>query len=111
MKQYFVYILKCNDGTYYTGVTNDIDRRLFEHKSGFNGNSYTHFRRPVNLVFCEYFNDINQAIAFEKQVKGWGKKKKEAIISNNWEKLKELSVCKNRTHYSKKGFDSAQPDK
>ena len=60
MKQYFVYILKCNDGTYYTGVKNDIDRRLFEHQSGFNKNSYTYFRRPINLVFCEFFNDVNQ---------------------------------------------------
>ncbi|TKB98604.1 GIY-YIG nuclease family protein [Pedobacter cryophilus] len=110
MKYYYVYILKCNDNSYYTGVTNNIERRFEEHQIGEDIKSYTYNKRPVSLVFCEYFLDINQAIMFEKQVKGWTRKKKEAIIADNWEKLKELSVCRNASHFENKGFDSAQPD-
>ena len=94
MKQYFVYILLCSDNSYYTGVTNDLERRLYEHENGMDPGSYTCKRRPLKMVFCENFNDINQAIAFEKQVKGWSRKKKEAIIAGNWESLPGLSVRK-----------------
>ncbi|WP_316771456.1 GIY-YIG nuclease family protein [Pedobacter frigiditerrae] len=97
MKYYSVYILKCSDGSYYTGITNDIDRRLYEHQNGENIACYTYKRR--SLVFYENFPDVNQAIDFEKQIKGWSRKKKEAIINDNWEKLKELSICKNETNY------------
>jgi putative endonuclease len=110
MKCYHVYIVKCNDNSYYTGVTNNIERRFAEHQIGEDVKSYTYTRRPLTLVFCEDFSDINQAIMFEKQVKGWTRKKKEAIIANNWDKLKELSVCKNSSNFENRGFDSAQPD-
>ena len=98
MKQYFVYILKCSDDSYYIGVTSDLENRLLKHQSGHYPESYTHNRRPVELVFYSEFNEIEQAIAFEKQVKGWSRKKKEAIINDNWEKLKELSICRNNSH-------------
>jgi len=91
MKQYFVYILLCSDNSYYTGVTNDMERRLYEHENGLDTGSYTCKRRPVKLVFCEDFNDIIQAIAFEKQIKGWKRAKKEAIINGDWHLLPELS--------------------
>ncbi|MCY0968950.1 GIY-YIG nuclease family protein [Chryseobacterium wangxinyae] len=94
MKRYYVYIVKCSDSSYYTGVTNDLERRVNEHNDGCKPESYTYKRRPVVLVFYHEFNDINQAIDFEKQVKGWSRKKKEAIINDNWELLPELS--KNR---------------
>jgi len=94
MKQYHVYILLCNDGSYYTGVTNDLDRRLYEHETGYNLSCYTYKRRPVKLVFNEPFPDVNQAIAFEKQVKGWRRAKKEAIINGNWDLLPKLSKSK-----------------
>lgn len=97
MKRYYVYILKCSGNSYYTGVTNDVERRLNEHNYGLNKESYTYNKRPVELVFCTEFNDINQAIAFEKQVKGWSRKKKEAIINDKWEDLKKLSECLNET--------------
>jgi len=96
MKQYFVYILLCSDGSYYTGVTNDIERRLYEHQNGENENCYTFSRRPLKLVFHETFCDINQAIAFEKQVKGWRRTKKEAIIRGEWHLLPELSRKKSK---------------
>jgi putative endonuclease len=91
MNHYHVYILLCNDGSYYTGVTNNIERRLIEHNSGIHITSYTFKRRPVKLVFNEVFGDINQAIAFEKQVKGWRRAKKEAIINGKWSLLPELA--------------------
>jgi putative endonuclease len=114
MNQYFVYILQCSDNSYYTGITNDIERRLWEHETCFYPNAYTSKRLPVKLVFWEKFHDPDHAIEFEKQVKGWSRKKKEAIIAGNWEKLRDLSVCTNSSHHSnnkKAGFDSAQPDR
>ncbi|NHA04861.1 GIY-YIG nuclease family protein [Mucilaginibacter sp. HC2] len=94
MNYYHVYILRCSDGSYYTGITNDIERRLIEHQSGENPRCYTYKRRPVQLVFNEVFNDVNQAIAFEKQVKGWRREKKDAIINGHWDLLPELSKAK-----------------
>ncbi len=108
MKYYYVYILKCSDHSYYTGVTNNIERRLYEHQSGLDLKAYTHNKRPVELVFCEFFNEVNQAIAFEKQVKGWTRKKKEAIIEGNWGKLKELAQCKNISHFKNNGGDTTE---
>ena len=101
MKYMYVYILKCNDGSYYTGVTNDVERRLREHNSGENPRAYTYKKRPLKLVFWEYFLDPEQAIEFEKQIKGWTGKKKEALIEQNWDKLKELAICKNKTTHSR----------
>jgi len=94
MNQYYVYILKCSDGSYYTGVTNDINYRIQQHHHGYDQASYTYHRRPVTLVFHTEFNDIQQAISFEKQVKGWSRKKKEAIINDEWERLPNLSKKK-----------------
>ncbi|PWJ97666.1 GIY-YIG catalytic domain-containing protein [Flavobacterium araucananum] len=66
MKRYYVYILKCSDDSYYTGVTNDVERRFNEHCFGLNKGSYTYDKRPLELVFCTEFNEVNQAIVFEK---------------------------------------------
>ncbi len=99
MKQYYVYILKCSDNSYYTGMTNNIERRLNEHNFGLNKECYTFDKRPLELAFWTEFNEVNQAIAFEKQVKGWSRKKKEAVINNKWEDLKKLSECLNETTY------------
>ena len=99
MKNYYVYIVKCFDDSYYTGITNNVERRIAEHNTGINKDCYTFSRRPVELMFCEYFIDPNQAIKFEKQIKGWSRKKKEAIIEGNWEKLKELSKCRNEKYW------------
>lgn len=105
MNSYYVYIVKCSDNSYYTGITNDIDRRINEHNDGIKPDSYTYTRRPVELVFNYEFNDVEQAILFEKQVKGWSRKKKEAIINDNWELLPQLSFNK------EKRLRQAQPDK
>jgi putative endonuclease len=68
-----------------------MERRLAEHHTGEDIKSYAYKRRPVKLVFCERFSDVNQAIAFEKQVKGWRPAKKEAIIKGNWHLLPGLA--------------------
>ncbi len=94
MKTYFVYILECSDNTYYTGMTTNLEVRFLEHQNGYDSKCYTYFRRPVEVVFYTEFSDISQAIAFEKQIKGWSRKKKEAIINDEWEKLPNLSKRK-----------------
>jgi putative endonuclease len=99
MKFYYVYILKCSDGSYYTGVTNNMEKRLLQHNSDDSLTSYTSKRRPVELVYHQQFNDINQAIELEKQIKGWSRRKKEALINEDWEKLKLYS--KNYTDFKK----------
>ena len=93
MKDYFVYILKCSDDSYYTGVTNNLEKRINEHQSGLI-KGYTSSRLPVKLVFSERFTDINDAIRFEKQVKGWSRKKKEALINRDFDLLVKLSNIK-----------------
>ena len=88
---YWVYILKCSDNSYYTGVTNNLERRISEHELGEDIKAYTYKRRPVKLVYYEEFNEILDAIDAEKQIKGWRREKKEALIKDQYEKLPELS--------------------
>lgn len=90
MKDYFVYILKCSDDSYYTGVTNNLERRIQEHQNGMI-KGYTSNRLPVKLVYSERFLDVNDAIKVEKQIKGWNRKKKEALITGNFDLLVKLS--------------------
>jgi len=99
MHEYYVYILHCRDGSYYTGVTNDDERRLTEHGEGLDPSSYTHNRRPVKLVYLADFQDIHEAISWEKKVKRWSRKKKEALIRKKIESLPKLAECQNETHY------------
>jgi len=94
---YIVYIVECKDWSYYLGITNDLEKRLWEHNTGQDEDSYTYSRRPVVLKYFETFTDVNQAIAREKQLKGWSRKKKQALIAQNFDKLKELSKPKSDT--------------
>ena len=87
MKYYYVYIIECADESYYTGITNNIERRFNEHKEGNPPNSYTKSRRPLKLVYNESFTDPNQAILWEKKIKGWSHRKKKALIEKDWESL------------------------
>ncbi len=88
---YTTYILECSDGSYYVGVTNDVESRLIQHNIGEDKKAYTFKRRPVKLVFAEHFPNVEDAIAFEKQVKGWRREKKEALIRRDWDALPELA--------------------
>jgi putative endonuclease len=98
MKLYYVYILKCSDGLTYTGITNDISRRFEEHQKGLNKNSFTFKRRPILLIFKQEFNDVNQAIYFEKKIKKWSGKKKLALANGDFDMIQILSECRNETH-------------
>lgn len=91
MKSYYVYILQCSEGSYYTGVTSDIERRFFEHQEGLIKGCYTHNKRPLKLIYVEESINILAAISREKQIKGWTRKKKEALIAGDYKKLVALS--------------------
>ena len=94
MKLSYVYILKCSDGSYYTGITSNLHKRMEEHQSGKHSESYTSKRLPVELVFYAEFTDINIAILKEKQIKSWSKAKKEALIAGDFEELPNLAKKK-----------------
>jgi predicted GIY-YIG superfamily endonuclease len=83
-------MLKCNDGSYYIGHTDDIDKRIAEHTQG-KINGYTKKRLPVKIVYVQNFMTRDEAINAERQIKGWSRKKKEALLRDDWEKIKELS--------------------
>lgn len=91
-----VYILCCRDDELYVGVTNNVSRRLWQHQSGVHRKSFTHFRRPVTLVYTQYFESILSAIAWEKRIKRWSRKKKEALIRGDEEALSRYSFSRNR---------------
>ena len=99
MKLYYLYILECSDGLLYTGMTNDLERRLEEHQNGLKRSAFTFKRRPVKLIFREKFNDINQLINFEKKIKKWSAMKKRALARGDFKLLQILSECRNSTHY------------
>jgi putative endonuclease len=90
----WLYILRCADGSYYIGTTRTtLEQRIAEHNSGhFAG--YTATRRPVTLVYSEWFDQITDAIAAERQIKGWSRAKKEALIRGDFEGLRRLAKRK-----------------
>ena len=88
---YYVYILECSDGSYYTGITSDLELRLYQHDSGYFPSCYTFKRRPVVLKYLEHFTIVADAICREKQVKGWSRKKKEALFRQDWNALIDLA--------------------
>jgi len=102
----YMYILECSDGSFYTGSTKYLDLRIRQHQSG-EGANHTKKHLPVKLIYYEEFSRIDHAFYREKQVQGWSRKKKEALIDGEFERLHFEAECKNETHYG--GFDSAQP--
>jgi putative endonuclease len=86
-----MYILLCFDGSYYTGTARlGLEMRVAQHNAG-TYDGYTRTRRPVTLVFSEWFDNITDAIAAERQVKGWSRAKKQALIRGDFGRLRELS--------------------
>jgi predicted GIY-YIG superfamily endonuclease len=88
---FYVYILRCKNGEYYVGHTDNIDQRMSEHHQGLIENCYTKSRRPVELIFLQVFSTRDDAFHAERQIKGWSRKKKEALIEENWEEIKRLN--------------------
>ena len=89
-----MYILRCSDGSYYTGSTRDLEGRLYEHKNGL-GAVFTKKRLPVKLVYCEEFERIDDAFYHEKQVQGWSRAKKDALIQGQYDLLPKLAKTRN----------------
>ena len=90
MLDFFVYILKCSDSSYYIGHTDDIEKRISEHKNK-KHSGYTATRLPVELVFHQGFPTRDEAFKAERKIKGWNRRKKEALIANDWKTLINLS--------------------
>jgi putative endonuclease len=88
----YVYMLRCSDGSYYVGSATgeDLGPRVDQHNAG-SYPGYTFSRRPVVLVWSEYFDRITDGIAAERQIKGWSRAKKEALLNSDWAKVSELS--------------------
>lgn len=86
----YTYILKCADGSFYTGSTKFLAKRIQQHQSG-EGAKHTKSRLPVELVYVEVFDRIDHAFYREKQIQGWSRKKKEALISGKFNQLSEWS--------------------
>ena len=91
-----MYILQCADGSYYVGSTWNLEKRLWEHNQGL-GAKYTARRLPVELVYAQEFDSIAEAYQREKQVQGWSRSKREALIEGEYDRLPELSKTKSDT--------------
>ena len=87
---FWVYILRCADGSYYTGHTEDLEKRLVEHATGQIA-GYTATRGPVRLIFSEEFSTREEALAAERRIKGWSRKKKEAMMRGDWVEVSRLA--------------------
>jgi putative endonuclease len=108
----FVYILHCGDGSFYVGSTRNLENRLEQHVTGLGG-AYTAKRQPVKLVFMEEYSRIDEAYAREKQVQGWSRAKRIALIERRFDDLPGLSVAKNHRETAESagepGLDKLDP--
>lgn len=88
---FFVYMLRCRDGSYYVGsARGSLEKRIAEHQAGAYG-GYTARRRPVALVYSDWFASVTDAVAAERKLKGWSRAKKEALIEGDWDRIKGLA--------------------
>lgn len=91
MKLFWVYMVRCNDGSFYIGMTGDIELRIAQHNAGEFPSCFTFARRPVELVYSADFRDANDAIRWEKQIKKWSRAKKAALACGDFEELRRLA--------------------
>lgn len=99
-----MYILECFDMTYYVGSTKDLEKRFVEHQNG-QGANYTMKRLPVKLLYFEEYDRIDVAFQREKQVQGWSRAKKQALINGDYDILPQLAECKSKSHFKYKDID------
>lgn len=104
-----VYILKCADNSYYVGSTTNLERRLNEHQKGYSS-GYTSTRRPVELVWSAEFPTRAEAFHFERQIKGWTRAKKEAMIRGDWDGIHEIVKAERKTREKAKRNKAQQVD-
>jgi len=88
---YRVYILECSDGSYYTGISSNVEKRLAQHQEGVYPDAYTYSRRPVKLLWAsEEVDRYSDALRYEHQIKGWSRAKKEALIRGDYNLIHEI---------------------
>ena len=97
----FMYILLCNDNSYYTGSTTNLELRFQQHLQGI-GAKHTKTRLPVKIIYFEEFSRIDEAFYREKQVQKWSRAKKEALINGLDSELKHAAACMNESHFKNK---------
>jgi predicted GIY-YIG superfamily endonuclease len=85
--RYIVYILRCSDGTYYTGMTSDLEARIAAHQMGLERTAYTYSRRPIVYQWSQEFGTHDEAFHAERQIKGWSRAKKEALIRGDLDEV------------------------
>jgi putative endonuclease len=91
-------MLLCADRSFYIGITSDLERRMDEHWSGIDPRCYTNERRPLKLVHATEFNRVEDAIDWEKRIKGWSRAKKRALIADDWSEIQRLAhICPSRS--------------
>ena len=90
MSKAWVYTLRCANGSYYTGQTVNLERRIAEHQMA-EGGAWTRHRLPVVLAFSQEMHAADSAFLAERQIKNWSRAKKEALITNNWNLLQWLA--------------------
>jgi putative endonuclease len=95
-RQYFVYVLACADGTFYVGCTANLPLRLAQHQTGHDPAAYTYRRRPVRVAWCARFPSLGEALARERQLKGWSRVKKLALMTGDVDLLHEIVATERR---------------
>ena len=90
LKRYFVYMLECADGSYYTGLTTSLEKRLAEHEAGIDPYAYTYSRQPVKLIWSQVFATEHEAFTAERQLKGWSRAKKQALSKGDWDAIHQI---------------------
>ncbi len=87
---FLAYLLRCSDGSFYAGHSDNLEIRLAQHEAG-QGSAYTEPRRPIVLVWSEQFGTRDEALAAERRIKGWSRAKKQALIEGDWARLSWLA--------------------
>lgn len=103
---YAIYILKCSDGSYYTGSTRELEGRVEEHQTGAHPEAYTFNRRPVQLVWSEVVETYPEAFQWEHKIKGWSRAKKEALIRGDIEGIHEIVKTERKRREKNKKISS-----
>ena len=104
---FWTYMLRCSDGRYYTGQTEDLDVRLAQHQQGYFRTSWTYKRRPVELAWCETFPTRDEALTAERMVGGWSRAKKEALIRGDWAHISVLARPPRERLSASNGFSTS----